>query len=138
MLFSATFMASGIVQLPLQLFWKMEQVSIALLIARAVQISILIYIIFFLFPNVDFSTLNHLALIAFLLILSSVLISGLTQFFYTLWQASKYIPFRPIFDFSFIKNILKTNRKYGLAYYLSSFHTLIVLILLSIFFPTIK
>ena len=138
MLFSATFMASGIVQLPLQLFWKMEQVSIALILARVVQISILIYVIFFLFPKVDFSTSNHIALIAFLLILGSVLASGFSQFLYILWQWNKYIPFKPIFDFSFIKNILKTNRKYGLAYYLSSFHTLIVLILLSIFFPTIK
>ena len=30
------------------------------------------------------------------------------------------------------------NRQYGIAYYLSSFHTLIVLILLSIFYPTIE
>ena len=32
---------------------------------------------------------------------------------------------------------MKSNWKYGLAYYLSSFHTLIVLIILSIFFPTV-
>ena len=34
-------MIAGIVQLPLQLFWKMEQVSIALVLARVAQLAVL-------------------------------------------------------------------------------------------------
>ena len=41
MIFSALFMSAGIIQIPLQLNWKMKDVSIALIRARVVQISIL-------------------------------------------------------------------------------------------------
>jgi 1,4-dihydroxy-2-naphthoate octaprenyltransferase len=41
MLFSASFMTAGILQIPLQLFWKMEQVSIALICARVGQLALL-------------------------------------------------------------------------------------------------
>ncbi len=136
MIFSATFMASGIIQLPLQLFWQMKHVTFALLLARIVQITILILTIYILFTNVNFSTANPISLAAFLFILGSVLISGLVQFGYTRWIWKKYLPLYPIFDRSFIKDILKQNWQYWLAYYLSSFHTLVVLILLSIFYPT--
>gem|GEM_PF-1158102 len=53
-------------------------------------------------------------------------------------QSNKHLPIRPQLDWSFTKSFLLGNRKYGIAYYLSSFHTLIVLILLSIFYPTIE
>ncbi|NOZ44969.1 MAG: hypothetical protein GXP45_07685 [bacterium] len=48
------------------------------------------------------------------------------------------MPLRIHFDFSFAKNILQKNWKYGLSYFLSSFHTLIVLFFLSLFFPTVE
>ena len=48
------------------------------------------------------------------------------------------MPLRWLRDRDFTKSLMKSNLLYGFAYYLSSFHTLIVLILLSIFFPTIK
>ena len=51
MLFSATFMLAWIVQLPLQLNWQMKQVSIALILARIVQIITLILVIFVFFPK---------------------------------------------------------------------------------------
>lgn len=138
MLFSATFMLAGIVQLPLQLHWQMKQVSIALILARIAQIISLILIIFVFFPNVDFSNPNPIALTAFLLVLWSVFLSGLVQYFYVYWKGKKFMKFKLNFDKSFIKEKLKTNWKYGLSYYLSSFHTLIVLIFLSIIFPTEK
>jgi len=136
MLFSATFMLAGIVQLPLQLHWQMKQVSIALILARIVQISLLAFIIFVLYPNIDFTQVNFHSICAFLLILLSVLISWLVQFFYVYWKWKKFMSFKLDFDKNFIKEKLKTNWKYGLSYYLSSFHTLIVLIFLSIIFPT--
>lgn len=136
MFFSATFMIAGIVQLPLQLSWQMKHVSIALILARVVQILLLVTIIFYLFPNVNFTNFNISSLIAFLLILSTVFFSWFTQYLYIHRKGSKHMKFRLDFDKSFIKNTLKTNWKYGLSYYLSSFHTLIVLIFLSIMFPT--
>lgn len=45
MIFSALFMMAGILQLPLQLFWKMEHVSIGLVIARLSQIAFLLLIV---------------------------------------------------------------------------------------------
>jgi O-antigen/teichoic acid export membrane protein len=68
--------------------------------------------------------------------LFSVLASGVTQLFYVLRKSNKKLKLKVDFDKSFTKWIIKWNRKYGLSYYLSSFHTLIVLIFLSNFFPT--
>lgn len=46
MLFSALFMMAGILQLPLQLFWKMEHVSIGLILARVSQLLFLFGILY--------------------------------------------------------------------------------------------
>lgn len=138
MLFSASFMSAGILQIPLQLFWKMEQLSIGLILARIAQLSLLWLGVYVFFYQVDFSNINHPQIYPFLLILCSVLLSGIVQAVYVRWQGKKYLTLQRQRDRSFTKNILGKNRKYGLAYYLSSFHTLIVLILLSMFYPTIK
>jgi len=138
MLFSATFMLAGIVQLPLQLNWKMKTVSQALILARIVQVISLLLIIFVFYPNVDFNTVSYDSIIAFLLILSTVFLSWLTQYIYVHKKWAKHMKFNVDFDFWFIKENLKINWKYWVSYYLSSFHTLIVLIFLSIIFPTAK
>jgi O-antigen/teichoic acid export membrane protein len=136
MLFSASFMTAGILQTPLQLFWKMEQVSIGLILARVSQIAVLAWVIYLGRTTVDFT--GNAATKPFVRILSSVLVSWIIQTLYVTRQSNKYLAFHPTLDRSFTKAFLKDNRQYGIAYYLSSFHTLIVLILLSIFYPTIE
>lgn len=138
MIFSASFMAAGILQLPLQLFRRMKDLSMWLIFARVSQIIILIITIFVLLPNVDFNSWDSKSIIAFALILISVIASGLTQLFYVLHKSNKKLPLKVDLDLKFSKNIIQSNRKYGLSYYLSSFHTLIVLVFLSNFFPTAK
>jgi len=133
MMFSASFMGAGILQIPLQLFWKMEQLSLGLILARVGQLGLLCAVIFVLYPAVAWSDLSNKA---FMLILASVLLSGLIQWAYVWWQWKKHMDLKREFDRSFTKNILLSNRKYWFAYYLSSFHTLIVLILLSWIYPT--
>lgn len=135
MVFSATFMAAGIIQLPLQLFWKMEQLSIGLVLARIAQIAALIAIIYRAYPNIQFDG-SHISKIAFIGVIGTVLISAMTQFIYVFWQAHKILPIKIQFSRDFIRNEIRSNRQYGLAYCLSSFHTLAVLILLSNYFPT--
>jgi len=138
MLFSATFMAAGIVQIPLQLNWQMKHVSFALIFARLAQLLLLFLVVFVWFPKVDFSHFSMVALIAFLAVLASVLLSWLVQFLYVLITGNKFMFFKLDFDFKFIKQNLINNWKYGVSYFLSSFHTLIVLIFLSVIFPTSK
>jgi len=74
MLFSATFMLAGIVQLPLQLYRKMEQVSIGLTVARIAQLAIMVGVIY-LYPDPTFVDGNGLT--PFALIIATVLVSGL-------------------------------------------------------------
>lgn len=136
MLFSASFMGAGILQLPLQLFWQMKQLTVGLILARVSQLVVIGMTLFILFTQVDFTSSEPASIQAFARILGSVVISGVTQASYVRWQGQRHLPLRRTRDRSFTKNILRTNRQYGLAYYLSSFHTLIVLILLSIFYPT--
>lgn len=135
MMFSASFMIAWIIQAPLQLFWKMKHLSIALIIARLWQLSMLFVLIYILYPEIVFDW-SSTSIFVFVLIMSSVLISWILQIWYVYWVWKKYLPLKFDFDFKFSKNIIFSNRKYWFAYYLSSFHTLVVLILLSIFFPT--
>lgn len=137
MIFSATFMLSGIVQIPLQLYRKMEQTSIALTIARISQIIFMLWIIY-IFRDVSFDQVNQRNVLAFLLVVGSVLISWVSQYIYTQYASDKYIKFRRNRDREFTKNHILKNWKYGLSYYFSSFHILLVGIALGIFFPTIQ
>ena len=135
MVFSATFMAAGIIQLPLQLFWKMEQLSIGLVAARISQIIALVTIVYRAYPQVQFDGSSG-SKFAFIGVIWTVLISSITQFIYVFWQAHKILPINIQFSRTFIRDEIRSNRQYGLAYCLSSFHTLAVLILLSNYFPT--
>jgi len=135
MVFSATFMAAGIIQLPLQLFWKMEQLSIGLVLARISQIITLVAIVYRAYPQIQFDW-SMASKIAFIGVIGTVFISAITQFIYVFWQAHKILPIKIQFSRSFIRDEIRSNREYGLAYCLSSFHTLAVLILLSNYFPT--
>lgn len=136
MLFSACFMIAGILQTPLQLSRKMEQVSIALLVARAMQLWVIWLGVYVLFTDIAFDTISQQSITAFSLIIGSLVVSAVAQWVYVYIQGKKHIPLRWIRDRSFTKQLIFSQRKYGLAYYLSSFHTLIVTILLSIFFAT--
>ncbi len=135
MLFSAGFMLAGIIQLPLQLFRKMEQVSIALVLARVAQLAMLWIIIAgnFWWPIDSQSVPMGL----FLLMIGSVTLSSIVQTVYTLRRSNKiiklrYVPFRK----PMLRHI-RDNGKYGMAFFLSSFHTLLVTLIISIMYPTI-
>lgn len=135
MIFSASFMTAGILQIPLQLFWQMKHLSIGLILARIIQIAILWVSIYILHPMIDFTSSSpHIR--AFNAILLSVIASWVTQWIYVYVVGKKHLPLKRNRDRWFTKWLLASNRQYGIAYYLSSFHTLIVLILISIFYPT--
>jgi len=76
MIFSASFMFAGIQQLPLQIFWRMDQLSISLVVARLSQIVILIPVVFLIFKNMQFDG-TSLSILAFCLIIFSVVASGI-------------------------------------------------------------
>ena len=135
MLFSASFMGAGIIQLPVQIFWKMKTLSFGLFWSRISQIVTLIPVIYWLYKGILFDG-SPRAIIAFLLVISSVLVSGVVQWRYVQYHSNKLLPLRVIIDWQFIKKMYVQNRQYGVGYYFSSFHTLIVLILLSNYFPT--
>lgn len=67
MLFSASFMIAGIVQLPVQLYAQMHHTSIALTLARVIQIVLLILIIIVLYPH--FAGTSSLPIFVFVSIL---------------------------------------------------------------------
>lgn len=142
MMFSASFMAAGIMQLPLQIFWRMKDLSIALILARVSQFVVILLTIFVLFPKLAFydssgnSIINSSTITAFSLILLSVVLSAVTQMFYVWRKSKKYLNFKIKFDFGFIKKFFVWNWKYGFSYYLSSFHTLVVMLFLSVMFPS--
>jgi O-antigen/teichoic acid export membrane protein len=74
LLFSASFLLAGIQQLPLQIFWKMEKLSISLITARLSQLLILIPVVYIFFRGIDFAAQpTSLSVIAFCLVLFSVL-----------------------------------------------------------------
>ncbi len=140
MLFSASFLAAGIQQIPLQLYWKMEQLTIALTVSRIVQIAALAIGVFLIWPNTTFASNNpsHTSIIAFTFVMWTVLLSGIVQNIYVHIVSQKVLPVKVVFDFKFIFALIKKNFKYWLWYYISSFHFLLVSILLSMIFPTVQ
>ena len=129
MIFSASVMFVGIQQLPLQLFRRMEQLSITLITARLSQILILVPVVYIFFNHMVFDG-STTSILAFCLILFSVVASGIGQNIEIHWRANRILPLRVLFDWSFTKEIVLRNWQYGVSYFLSSFHTLIVLLFL--------
>lgn len=100
MLFSASFMTAGILQTPLQLFRKMEQVSIGLILARVAQLLVLSGVIYIGRSTVTFDR-DTVQITPFLMILCSVLISGIVQTGYVAQKSNTLLPLRPRLDRSF-------------------------------------
>jgi hypothetical protein len=73
---------------------------------------------------------------AFCAVLFSVVASWIWQNLEIHYRSKKILPLKVIFDRKFTKDIVTRNRQYWVSYYLSSFHTLIVLLFLWRFFPT--
>lgn len=137
MLFSATFMIGWILTIPTQLFWKMHQLSVALVVSRLAQIIMLVLVVFVFFNGIQFDG-SLQSIIAFLLIVWSVVVSWVAQIIYQLFIWNKILKLKISFDLKFSKDILLQNWQYWISYYLSSFHTLGVLIVLSIIYPTVQ
>ena len=79
MIYSASFMAAGIVQLPLQLFRGMKHVSIALSLARIAQI-IFMFGVIIVFRHANFtSSGNPYAVTAFCRVIGSIIVSSVVQ-----------------------------------------------------------
>lgn len=135
MIFSASFMFAWIQQLPLQIFWRMDQLSRTLITARLSQIAILVPVVFFIFKDMTFNG-STISIIAFCCIIFSVVASSIGQNIEIHFRSRKILPLNIKFDWKFTKDIITRNRQYGVSYYLSSFHTLIVLLFLGWFYPT--
>ncbi|MFA7298826.1 MAG: oligosaccharide flippase family protein [Candidatus Absconditabacterales bacterium] len=135
LIFSASFMFAGIQQLPLQIFWRMDQLSWSLIVARISQIAILVPVVFFIFKDMTFDG-TTVSIIAFCCIMFSVVASSIGQNIQIHLSSRKILPLKIKFDWEFTKEIIIRNRQYGVSYYLSSFHTLIVLLFLGRFYPT--
>lgn len=125
MIFSATFVLGYFFQLPHQLFWSMQHTSISLVIARVGQIALLALILF-VFPNTEISTPTTQNILIFCLILCTVVASGLFQIARQRWTGRKYLRLSLDLDRHFFVRHIRENRKYGIGYFLSSFHTLAV------------
>lgn len=135
LIFSASFMFAGIQQLPLQIFWRMDKLSRSLIVARLSQIAILVPVVFFVFKDMTFDG-TTVSIIAFCCIMFSVVASSLGQNIQIHLSANKLLKLKILFDRKFTKEIIIRNWQYWVSYYLSSFHTLIVLLFLWWFFPT--
>jgi O-antigen/teichoic acid export membrane protein len=136
MIFSASFMTAGILQLPLQLYRWMKHVSIALTLARIAQVLVMLVIVYF-YQNIDFSAGGSRSVAAFLLMIGTVIVSAWVQWIYVWLTWNRHIKLTLKTDRRFTWDIIKDNWQYGLAYCLSSMHTLGVMILIGIYYPTV-
>lgn len=135
MVFSATFVLGYFFQLPHQLFWSMQHTSISLIIARVWQIALLL-IILYVFPHTEIAASNPQNILIFCLILATVIASGVFQIARQWRTGRRYLHLKLDLDRGFFKKHITDNWKYGVGYFMSSFHTLAVGLLLSWFYPT--
>lgn len=137
LMFSATFVLGYFFQLPHQLFRSMQHTSISLIIARIGQI-ILLCILLYLFPNVELVDATPQNILIFCLILGTVIVSWVLQIAWQRRTGRKYLTLSWNIDYTFFWNHIKNNWKYGVGYFMSSFHTLAVGMLLSRMYPTVN
>jgi O-antigen/teichoic acid export membrane protein len=135
MIFSATFVLGYFFQLPHQLFRSMQHTSISLIIARVWQI-LLLSIILFVFPSHEITNPTFQNIIIFCLILFTVVASGVFQIWYQRLTGRKFMKLSLDLDWWFFRRHVIDNRRYGVWYFMSSFHTLAVWLLLSWIYPT--
>lgn len=135
MMFSATFVLGYFFQLPHQLFRSMQHTSISLVVARLGQIWLLVLLLY-LFPGIELTNGNSQNILIFCLILWTVVASGVFQIARQWRTGRKYIGLDFDLDRWFFRSHINDNRKYGIGYFMSSFHTLAVWLLLSWFYPT--
>jgi hypothetical protein len=116
----------------------MNRLSWSLIIARLSQLAVLLPAVYLIFRNVDFSepVATPIMIIAFCVVIFSVVASSIGQNVEIHLKTKDLLPFKIDIDKTFIKDTLKSNWRYGFAYFFSSFHTLIVLMFLGWFFPT--
>lgn len=137
MIYSAGAMAAGIIQLPLQVYRKMEQVTFSLIGARISQVIVLAIALFWIYPTSAFPSGNlSIPVGAFLLVMLSVVISSGAQFLYTYLQAKSYIKLRRVPFVQFTWQTIKQHWQYGVGFFLSSAPMLAVILLLSWIYPT--
>ncbi len=135
MIFSATSMWAWILQLPLQIKRKMEQVSFSLIFARISQIVFLAIVIFIIFPKKNFPDWN-ISLQAFLTVLFSLVLSAWVQFLYTYIKGKKYFQLKKVKFLKFTIQTVQQNWKYWIGFFMSSAPVLAVTLILSWLYPT--
>ena len=113
----------------------MQHTSISLVIARVGQISLLALILF-IFPHTELNSPTTNNILVFCLILCTVVASGLFQIAWQWRTGRNYLQLKRDIDWNFFLKHIKDNRRYGVGFFMSSFHTLAVGILLSLFYPT--
>jgi hypothetical protein len=113
----------------------MEHVSIGLILARVAQMGFLALIPLF---GLSMSDHGSVPLRLFVAVIGSVVVSALAQTIYTLVMSYRVIPFYWTPFWEHMRLHIKQNGKYGAAFFLSSFHLLIVGLMMSVMYPTIK
>lgn len=93
LVFSATFVLGYFFQLPHQLFWSMQHTSMSLVIARVGQIALLL-IILYLFPHIELHNVSPQSILIFMLILGTVVASGIFQIIRQWWTGRNYLHLR--------------------------------------------
>jgi hypothetical protein len=134
MVFSALFLVAGIIQLPLQLFWQMHHVTIALVVARVAQFGVLGALYIYM---MQVGGWGHVSVSVFLVGIGSLIVCGLAQTMYTYIYANRIIPLRYVDRKPQFISYISSNRQYGVAYFFSSFHLLFGSLCISIVYPTI-
>ncbi len=137
----------------LQVKYKMQYSTIAMILGKLVSLIYIVLIIFVFFPKTGISTANASITSIFIstnsrfilnsfpleagfwhLIFGGVL-SGIIMYFFTNYFVNRYMRYKYIFDLDYWVQVLKTSIPYGLALILNNIYFKIDVLLISLILP---
>lgn len=115
----------------MQAFMKMEFSLVSLVLWKIVNLIVIWFIIFYIFPKAETSDY----FLPFIWIMLSWLVWIMINYFLNYYYAKKIVKIKFLFDFEYINYLFKTSLPYGIALFLSVVYFKVDIILLSLLEP---
>jgi O-antigen/teichoic acid export membrane protein len=123
-LITALFLINGTLTSVLQFNYKMLAANISMILGKIISVAYIGIIIYKIYPDVPYTGFDHL--------LYGAVVGNVIMIAITAYYTNKYTPIRPLFDKTYLKQLIKTSAPYALSLVLSTIYFRIDIILLGL------
>ncbi|MDD5769934.1 MAG: oligosaccharide flippase family protein [Candidatus Gracilibacteria bacterium] len=118
----------------MQAFMKIEFSGVTFVIGKIVNLSIILFIIYFIYPKNTTTSFDN----SFILIMISGLIGIIVNYYMNYFYAKKIVEIKFLFDIDYMKHLFKISLPYGVALFLSIVYFKVDVVIISLLEPQVK